>query len=77
MRKRKSKQIKVIDTSNADKLKLLRKRLEMTQRELASEFLVSPGAIALWENGDRKIPGPIRRLIEIYEQLLNQKSIEK
>jgi transcriptional regulator with XRE-family HTH domain len=52
------------------RLKALRKRLDMTQRELAREFYVSPGAVALWENGNRLVPGPIRKLVEIYEKLI-------
>ncbi len=44
----------------------------MSQREMALEFLVSPGTIALWENGQRKIPGPVIRLIEIYEKAANK-----
>lgn len=51
----------------AQKLKRLRAALEMTQRELAKEFRVAPGAIAQWETGDRTIPGPVLLLIEIYE----------
>jgi hypothetical protein len=35
----------------------------MTQRELASEFQVTSGAIAHWEAGKRPIPGPVSRLV--------------
>jgi len=45
----------------------LRRSLDMTQRDLAKEFMVSPGSIALWENGQRTIPGAVLKLIEIYE----------
>lgn len=34
---------------------------------MAREFRVTPGAVALWENGDRKVSGPISKLIEFYE----------
>lgn len=34
---------------------------------MAREFRVTPGAIALWENGSRKVSGPISKLIEFYE----------
>ena len=56
----------------AEKLKKLRSALDMTQRDLAKEFWVSPGAIALWEIGDRTIPGPVLKLIEIYESRLQK-----
>jgi DNA-binding transcriptional regulator YiaG len=52
----------------AARLRLLRKALGWTQRRMAQEFLVSPGAIALWEQSDRHIPGPVLKLIEIYER---------
>ena len=55
------------------RLRTLRKRLNMTQRRFATEFYVSSGAVALWENGDRAIPGPVRKLIEIYEKLLSNR----
>ena len=50
------------------RLLILRKQMNMTQRTLAQEFRVSPGAIALWESGSRRVSGPITKLIEIYEQ---------
>jgi transcriptional regulator with XRE-family HTH domain len=54
-------------TGNARRLHELRKKLGFTQKELADEFYVAPGTIALWELGKREIPGPVRKLIEIYE----------
>jgi DNA-binding transcriptional regulator YiaG len=51
----------------AQRLKRLRSKLDLTIRELAKEFNVSHGAIAHWENGERSIPGPVLRLIQIYE----------
>lgn len=51
----------------AQRLKRLRAKLGMTMRDLGKEFRASPSAIAQWENGDRTIPGPTLRLIEIYE----------
>jgi DNA-binding transcriptional regulator YiaG len=51
----------------AQRLKRLRTALELTQTGLAKEFQVAQGAIAQWENGDRTIPGPVLKLIEVYE----------
>jgi predicted unusual protein kinase regulating ubiquinone biosynthesis (AarF/ABC1/UbiB family)/DNA-binding XRE family transcriptional regulator len=51
-------------------LKEFRESLGLTQRQLAQEFQVTHGAIALWESGKRSVPGPILRLIEIYESEL-------
>lgn len=53
-------------TGDAKKLYELRKRLGWSQKQLADEFYVAPGTIALWELGKREIPGPVIKLIEIY-----------
>lgn len=52
----------------SERLKLLRESLGLSQRELAKEFMVSSGAIASWELGSNPVPGPINRLIDLYEQ---------
>lgn len=52
----------------AERLVLLRKRLGLSQRDLAQEFQVSSGAIALWEKGSRPVPGPILKLLDLYEE---------
>jgi transcriptional regulator with XRE-family HTH domain len=49
------------------RLKKVRQSLGLTQRELAQEFSVAPGAIAQWETGVRTIPGPVLRLLDLYE----------
>ncbi|WP_413290003.1 AarF/UbiB family protein [Bdellovibrio sp. HCB337] len=54
--------------SPAERLVLLRKRLNLSQRDLAQEFQVSSGAIALWEKGSRPVPGPILKLLDLYEE---------
>jgi transcriptional regulator with XRE-family HTH domain len=51
-----------------DRLRRLRERLGLSQRELASEFNVTAGAIAQWETGDRTIAGPTLVLLELYER---------
>jgi transcriptional regulator with XRE-family HTH domain len=52
------------------RLKNLRQALDMTVRDLAKEFNVAHSSISQWENGDHAIPGPVLKLIEIYEQRL-------
>jgi DNA-binding transcriptional regulator YiaG len=51
----------------AKRLKALREKLGLTQRDLAREFNTAPGAVGQWETGDRTIPGPVLKLIAIYE----------
>src|SRR5262245_48681208 len=53
-----------------ERLKSLRRLLGFSQRALAKEFRVSVGAISQWETGERTIPGPVARLIELYEDNL-------
>lgn len=52
--------------TTANSLLKLRRSLGWSQKQLASEFKVAPGTIALWELGRREIPGPVIKLIEIY-----------
>ncbi len=49
------------------RLLALREQLGMTQRELATEFNVTAGAVAQWESGERTVPGPVLKLLELYE----------
>lgn len=58
------------DREAATRLKELRQLLGYSQREMAAEFQVTHGAISQWESGDRPMPGPIVRLVEIYSQNL-------
>lgn len=62
-----------LDPNLPKRLSALRKKLNMTQRELAKEFYVTAGAIAHWETKVRNIPGPVKRLIELYEIASQQK----
>lgn len=48
----------------------VRTALDFAQRDMAHALGVVHGAIGLWESGKRKIPGPVRKLIELYEQEL-------
>ena len=52
---------------DSKRLKVLRIQLGLSQRELAMEFYVSSGTVSLWEAGERPIPGPVLKLLEIYE----------
>jgi predicted unusual protein kinase regulating ubiquinone biosynthesis (AarF/ABC1/UbiB family)/DNA-binding transcriptional regulator YiaG len=54
----------------ASRLRRLRTTLGLTQRELAEEFHVAHGAISGWESGKQTLPGPILKLLELYEEEL-------
>lgn len=54
-------------TSTVARLKKLREKFGLSQRDLAKELGVTPGAVALWEMGERQLSGPVVRLIELYE----------
>ncbi len=53
--------------SAAERLKKLREIMGLNQRELADLLGVVHGAVGLWEAGKRKVPGPVIKLLEIYE----------
>lgn len=53
--------------AEAERLIRLRELLGLSQRELAVEFQVAPAAVALWERGQRTLPGPALRLLRLYE----------
>ncbi len=57
--------------TEGERLLQLRERLGASQREMAREFQVTSGAIALWESGQRTVPGPVLRLIALYEEELD------
>lgn len=48
----------------------LRNLLGLTQRELADEFGVAAAAVAHWESGKRRLPGPALKLLGYYESEL-------
>src|SRR5690349_17296049 len=52
----------------AERLRRLREHAGFSQRELADEFHVTSGAIAQWENQARTIPGPVLKLLSLYER---------
>jgi len=53
-----------------ERLRDLRRLMGWSQRRLAKELRVTPGAVSQWESRQRAIPGPVQRLAEIYEQNL-------
>ncbi len=55
---------------NAARLRALRESLGLSQRELAREFSVTQAAIAHWESSFRSIPGPVLKLLALYEEEL-------
>lgn len=59
--------------SEADRIRNLRRKMNWSQRQMASEFGVSPGAVAHWESGERKISGPVKKLLEIFESSSRKK----
>ena len=54
--------------NEGQRLKALRTEMGMTVRELADEFMVAFSSISHWETGMHAIPGPVLKLIEIYEK---------
>lgn len=48
----------------------MRINLGLSQRELASELLVAPSSVAQWESNTHAVPGPVVRLLELYEERL-------
>lgn len=51
----------------AERLLKIREALGLSRAELAIEFKVTRQALRMWEEGERTIPGPVLKLIEIYE----------
>ena len=52
---------------NIQRLFKIRSGLGMSQREMAEELGVVHGALAQWESGKAKIPGPVLKLLSLYE----------
>jgi predicted unusual protein kinase regulating ubiquinone biosynthesis (AarF/ABC1/UbiB family)/DNA-binding XRE family transcriptional regulator len=55
------------DASGAARLLRLRETLGLSQREIAEELGVAHGAVGLWETGARALPGPVLKLLALYE----------
>lgn len=56
---------------DGERVRRLRETLAMTQRDLADEWGVGPATIAKWELGTNPVPGPVCKLLDIYEQELS------
>jgi len=54
----------------AARLRSLRAALGFSQREMAAELKVAHGAVGLWESSARPIPGPVLKLMELFEEEL-------
>ena len=54
----------------ARRLKRLREALGYSQREMAADFGVAPAAVAQWEASSRTLPGPVLKLMALYEREL-------
>jgi transcriptional regulator with XRE-family HTH domain len=54
--------------SPAARLRRVRECLGLSQRDMAAELDVAHGAVGLWESGARPLPGPVMRLLSLYEQ---------
>lgn len=59
-----------VDAKGASRLRTVRETLGLSQREFAKELGVAPSALAQWETERRALPGPIARLLTIYEEQL-------
>lgn len=46
----------------------IRRRLKLSQDDLAKRLGVTRGAVSHWELGRRKVPGPVERLLKQIEQ---------
>jgi predicted unusual protein kinase regulating ubiquinone biosynthesis (AarF/ABC1/UbiB family) len=55
----------------------VRHALGFSQRAMAEELGVVHGAVGLWETEKRKIPGPVLKLIELYERELGLEALPK
>lgn len=53
--------------SPAARLRRVRDTLGLSQRDMAAELDVAHGAVGLWESGARPVPGPVLRLLSLYE----------
>ena len=53
---------------DAEKIKALRKRLQLSQTVLASALNISPSTVRKWEVGDKRPDGPSQKLLDIIER---------
>ncbi len=48
-----------------------------SQKDLARELRVTPGAVGLWESRARSVSGPVTLLIEIFEERIEKENKRK
>lgn len=60
------------EAGSVERLIRLRRQLGLSQRQMADELGVTPGALAMWESGKRAIPPPIEKIIGIYEEAIDE-----
>ncbi|MEO8213695.1 MAG: helix-turn-helix domain-containing protein, partial [Myxococcales bacterium] len=58
---------RIDDAAPEARLRRVRERLGLSQRDMAAELGVAHGAVGLWESGARPLPGPVLRLLSLYE----------
>jgi len=63
-----SRRHRIGEASPAARFRRVRERLGLSQRDMAAELDVAHGAVGLWESGARPLPGPVLRLLSLYEQ---------
>lgn len=54
-----------LDTVTSSEFLEAIRELEMDQRQMAGYLRVTEGAVSRWVHGERPIPGPIAKLIEM------------
>lgn len=56
--------------NRAARLRIVRETLGLSQRDFAKDLGVAPSALAQWETERHALPGPIARLLTLYEEQL-------
>ena len=62
------KRYNVPDYITAEEIKKFRKKLGMTQKKFAELLGVSKPTVERWENGEKKITGPVVMLIDLLSE---------
>lgn len=61
-------QMKIIEENTGDQIRSFRKKLKMTQQELADLLWVTKLTVVRWENGSRNCKGSSLRLINLINE---------
>ena len=65
------KDMKTEPNTIRERLIKIGEKMGLNQAGLAREFNVTPAAVSLWISGDRSLPGPMFRMLDLYESHLN------